>query len=56
MIENNFTFTTIKIPEKSKWTLKISNVQYTPNKDCEPNWFQRIMWRFLLGGVWTRND
>jgi hypothetical protein len=41
-------------PEKSEWTLSAANVQYTPDKGEEPNWFHRKMQELVLGFKWRK--
>jgi hypothetical protein len=42
-------------PEKSEWTMRVSNITYTPDKGKEPNWFHRKMQELILGFKWRKS-
>lgn len=46
---------TIKMPERSEWTLRCANICYTPDKGKEPNWFHRKMQEVCFGFKWRKN-
>lgn len=44
-------------PERSLWGCQlIPNVIFVPYKDCEPNWFHRLMQRLAFGVIWKKRD
>ena len=55
MNENSQQYYTIRVPERSEWTVSCANIHYTPNKGEEPNWFHRKMQEWLLGFKWRNN-
>ncbi len=54
-IEGGFYASTLKVPEKSEWTvLVIHNFVLHPDKGAEPNWFHRKMQELCFGFKWRK--
>lgn len=39
-------------PKRSNWVFHLGDMRYRPPETFKINWFQRLMWRLLLGGRW----
>lgn len=50
-------FVEFQTPKQSDWqAFLLDDVRYTPTAGNEPNWFHRLMHRWLLGIKWEKRD
>lgn len=49
------TYSVLKPPEPSKWSMKILDITYRPRKENTPSAWVRFWMRVFFGCIWTKD-